>query len=167
MSYPTAELLERVGRRRRFSIEQKLAILTEATASGANLSEIARPRGLLPAQVYKWRRLAISGDPRAGSLGAIVVCGGGDRPGRQDVPSLRDLTSSRVLVLNLAKVGVGGSNPLARSKIFPDYHRVAESAAKWRRLYLCGWCPHGVHCSALRKFKIRHVFAITGVANRR
>jgi hypothetical protein len=34
MSYPTAELLGRVERRRRFSIEQKLAVLAEAWASG-------------------------------------------------------------------------------------------------------------------------------------
>ena len=58
MSYPTAELLGRVERRRRFSVEQKLAILTEATRPGATLSAIARRHGLLPAQVYKWRRLA-------------------------------------------------------------------------------------------------------------
>ena len=73
MSYPTAELLGRVERRRRFSVEQKLAILTEATATGANLSEVARRHGLLPAQVYKWRRLA--------ELGVISV------PGVSELPS--------------------------------------------------------------------------------
>ena len=66
MSYPTAEILGRVERRRRFSVEQKLAILTEATARGANLSEVARRHGLLPAQVYKWRRLA-----KLGVIGAV------------------------------------------------------------------------------------------------
>jgi transposase len=52
MSYATAELLGRVERRRRFAIEQKLAVLTEAMASGANISAVARRHGLLPAQVY-------------------------------------------------------------------------------------------------------------------
>ncbi len=60
-------------RRRRFSVEQKLAILTEAMAPGANLSEVARRHGLLPAQVYKWRRLA--------ELGVIGV------PGASELPS--------------------------------------------------------------------------------
>ena len=73
MSYPTAELLGRVERRRRFSVEQKLAILTEATIPGANLSEVARRHGLLAAQVYKWRRLA--------ELGVIGV------PGASELPS--------------------------------------------------------------------------------
>ena len=76
MSYPTAELLGRMERRRRFSVEKKLAILTEATAPGANLSEVARRHGLLPAQVYKWRRLAelgVIGMPGASELPSFVA----------------------------------------------------------------------------------------------
>ena len=76
MSYPTAELLGRVERRRRFSVEQKLAILTEATIPGANLSEVGRRHGLLPAQVYKWRRLAglgVIGEPGVSELPSFVA----------------------------------------------------------------------------------------------
>ena len=86
MSYPTAELLGRVERRRRFSVEQKLAVLTEATGPGANLSAVARRHGLLPAQVYKWRRLA--------ELGVIGVPGASELPSfvaveiTKDVPPL-------------------------------------------------------------------------------
>ena len=84
MSYPTAELLGRVERRRRFSVEQKLAILTEATAPGANLSEVARRHGLLPAQVYKWRRLA--------ELGVIGVPGASELPSFVAVEIAQDVT---------------------------------------------------------------------------
>jgi transposase len=86
MSYPTAELLGRVERRRRFSVEQKLAVLAEATAPGANISEVARRHGLIPAQVYKSRRLA--------ELGVIGVPGASELPSfvaveiTKDVPSL-------------------------------------------------------------------------------
>ena len=73
MSYPTVELLGRVERRRRFNVEQQLAVLSEATAPGANMSEVARRHGVLPAQVYKWRRLA--------ELGVIGV------PGASELPS--------------------------------------------------------------------------------
>ena len=83
MSYPTAELLGRVERRRRFSIEQKLAILTEATRPGANLSAVARRHGLLPAQVYKWRRLA--------ELGVIGVPGVSELPSFVAVEITRDV----------------------------------------------------------------------------
>jgi transposase len=41
MSYPPAELLGRVERRRRFSVEQKLAVLSEATALGATSTEVS------------------------------------------------------------------------------------------------------------------------------
>jgi transposase len=86
MSYPNGELLGRVERRRRYSVEQKLAVLTEATAPGANMSEVARRHGLVPAQVYKWRRLA--------ELGVIGVPGASELPSfvaveiTKDVPSL-------------------------------------------------------------------------------
>jgi transposase len=73
MSYGVGEVLGRIERRRRFSVEQKLAVLSEATAPGANMSEVARRHGLLPAQVYKWRRLA--------ELGVIGV------PGVSELPS--------------------------------------------------------------------------------
>jgi len=75
MSYPTAELLGRVERRRRFSVEQKLTVLAEAMAPGANMSEVARRHGLVPAQVYKWRRLAELGIgmPGASELPSFVA----------------------------------------------------------------------------------------------
>src|ERR1700730_13126019 len=72
MSYATTELLGGVEGRRRFSVEQKLAVLTEATAPGASMSAVARRHGLLPAQVYKWRRLA--------ELGVIGVPGASELP---------------------------------------------------------------------------------------
>ena len=86
MSDATAEVLGRVERRRRFSVEQKLAVLAEAMAPGANISAVARRHGLLPAQVYKWRRLA--------ELGVIGVPGASELPSfvaveiTKDVPSL-------------------------------------------------------------------------------
>src|ERR1700757_3339998 len=76
MSYARAELLGRVERRRRFSVEQKLAVLAEAMAPGANISAVARRHGMLPAQVYKWRRLAelgVIGVPGASELPCLAV----------------------------------------------------------------------------------------------
>jgi len=51
MSYRQGEVLGRVERRRRFSLEQKLAVLAEASAPGAVISAVARRHGLLPAQL--------------------------------------------------------------------------------------------------------------------
>ncbi len=73
MSYGSVTVFGRVERRRRFSVEQKLAVVAEASAPGANLSEIARRHDLVPAQVFKWRRLA--------ELGVIGI------PGTSELPS--------------------------------------------------------------------------------
>jgi transposase-like protein len=85
MSYPSAEFLGRVERRRRFSVEQKLAMLAEATGTGSELSAVARRYGLLPAQVYKWRRLA--------ELAVIGVPGPSDLPSFVAVEIARDVRS--------------------------------------------------------------------------
>ena len=73
MSNRQVEVLGRVERRRRFSLEQKVAVLAEACAPGAVISEVARRHGLLPSQVFKWRRLA--------ALGVIGI------PGASELPS--------------------------------------------------------------------------------
>ena len=73
MSYRPVEVLGRVERRRRFSLEQKLAVVAEACAPGAVVSAVARCHGLLPAQVFKWRRLV--------ELGVIGI------PGASELPS--------------------------------------------------------------------------------
>jgi transposase len=73
MSYGSVTVLGRAERRRRFSVEQKLAVVAEASAPGANISEIARRHDLVPAQVFKWRRLA--------ELGVIGI------PGVSELPS--------------------------------------------------------------------------------
>lgn len=76
MSSSRVEVLRPVERRRRFSLEQKLAVLAEAAAPGAVISEVARRHGLLPAQVFKWRRLAalgVLGIPGASELPTLIA----------------------------------------------------------------------------------------------
>lgn len=86
MSSPSVEILGRVERRRRFSMEQKLAMLREASQPGVNISEVARRHGLTPSQVFKWRRLAelgVIGIPGASELPSFVavqVAADRDRP---------------------------------------------------------------------------------------
>ena len=109
MSYATAEVLGRVERRRRFSVEQKLAVLTEATAPGASMSEVARRHGLLPAQVYKWRRLA--------ELGVIGVPGASELPSFVAVEIAREVRSlSAPVSAEKPTAGAGASRRRRRRK---------------------------------------------------
>ena len=108
MSYPIAEVLGRVGRRRRFSVEQKVAVLAEATAPGANMSEVARRHGLLPAQVYKWRRLA--------ELGIIGMPGASELPSFVAVEITKDVRSLPALVPEGKPAAVDGAPRRRRKK---------------------------------------------------
>jgi transposase len=108
MSYPIAEVLGRVERRRRFSVEQKVTVLAEATAPGANMSEVARRHGLLPAQVYKWRRLV--------ELGIIGMPGASELPSFVAVEITKDVRSLPALVPEGKPAAVDGAPRRRRKK---------------------------------------------------
>jgi len=58
------EIFTGAGRRRSWSAEDKARIVAESTASGANVSTVARRYGLTPAQIFRWRRaLALANCP--------------------------------------------------------------------------------------------------------
>jgi len=154
MAYATAELLGRAERRRRFSIEQKLAVLAEATAPGAKISAVARRHGLLPAQVYKWRRLAelgVTGVPGASELPSFVAV-----EITRDVPSLPAPVLEEPTAVNDApcrwrhkKAGLIEIELESGRRVRVDRHvdaapeRVldvlARRRSRFRAAYECGW----------------------------
>lgn len=52
------EVITGTGRRRQFSADDKARIVEETLAPDAVVSEIARRHGLMPQQLFTWRRLA-------------------------------------------------------------------------------------------------------------
>jgi transposase len=73
-------------RRRRWSREQKQALLEAAFAPGAVVSEVARAADIRANQVYRWRReLSASPATVSGSFAAVVV--NPDRPEQVHCPS--------------------------------------------------------------------------------
>lgn len=71
------EILDGIERRRRWSAEQKLAIVAETGETGVTVSEVARRHGLHPNQVFKWRLLARRGALAAPGFVPVVVDHGG------------------------------------------------------------------------------------------
>ena len=68
------EVITGVERRRRWSEEQKRAIVAESLAPGAVVSEVARRAEVCPGQIYRWRReLRGAGDGFARVLIAPVA----------------------------------------------------------------------------------------------
>ena len=49
-------MISGAGGRRRWSLDEKAAIVEETLAPGAVVSEVARRHGLTPQQVFGWRR---------------------------------------------------------------------------------------------------------------
>lgn len=54
------EVITGTGRRRRFSDDDKARVVEETLLPGAVVSEVARRHGLMPQQVFTWRRQARS-----------------------------------------------------------------------------------------------------------
>ena len=87
------EVITGAGGRRSWSRDDKARIIAESFAVGANVSAVARRHGLLPQQVYAWRRLARSGsltllaDEAVGF--APIVATGGDPPAQAPMPLSR------------------------------------------------------------------------------
>lgn len=52
------EIINGLGGRRRWSVDDKARIVEETLVSGAVVSEIARRHGLSPQQLFGWRRAA-------------------------------------------------------------------------------------------------------------
>lgn len=55
------EVFTGTGRRRRWPAEAKAAIVEESYTSGAPVSVVARRHGLIPQQLFTWRRQAREG----------------------------------------------------------------------------------------------------------
>jgi len=55
------EIISRVKRRRKWSAEEKVKILTEALEPGVTLSSVADRHGISRSQLYPWMRLAREG----------------------------------------------------------------------------------------------------------
>ena len=56
------EVLSGPERRRRYSDEEKAALVSETFRTGVCTADLARRRGLHPQQLYTWRRLARRGE---------------------------------------------------------------------------------------------------------
>jgi transposase len=67
---PEVEVIDnpRVGRRRRFTAEEKRAFVEEAARPGNSISQVARRYNLSPSLLFSWRRLMEEGS--MSSLGA-------------------------------------------------------------------------------------------------
>ena len=61
------------GRRRRFTLDQRRALLTAASAPGSSMSEVARRYGVSPTLLFQWKRAMEDGSEKGLEAGERVV----------------------------------------------------------------------------------------------
>jgi len=111
------------GGRRRWSVDEKARIVEETLAPGAVVSEVARRHGLLPQQLFGWRRdarrLEEGGKEPVSFVPAVVAAAADQEPGARPEPRARRgrrraSASGIELEINGVAVRVGpGASPQA------------------------------------------------------
>ena len=79
MSYST--LMAGPERRRRWSEDQKLAILAAAFSPGASVAEVARQADVCTSVVYRWRQSCLGRGREPGFAPAVIVDEASPAPG--------------------------------------------------------------------------------------
>jgi transposase len=67
------EVLSSIQRRRRYSLDQKMAVLAEAAQPGMSISYVARRHGISPILLFLWRRRMTEGGKEAVRVDDEVV----------------------------------------------------------------------------------------------
>jgi transposase len=82
-------------RRRRWSVEQKQALIAAAFAPGAIVRDVARQSDVCTSQIYRWRRELRTERP---GFAEMVVIGAGAVEQRQAVPAIEIAFAGKVQV---------------------------------------------------------------------
>src|SRR5215813_2237976 len=167
--FSKVEVITGVARRRRFSTEQKLAIVAETMQPGQSISYVARQRGLSPSLIFRWRRLmsdggkeAVAADmPEANTLtiGILAVVAQAEREA---------ISARTKAALAAAKArGVRLGNPLGKANLVPGVGtRAASLVAK---AFAVGLLPmvSELEASGLSLNAIARRFKEEGIQSRR
>ena len=93
------EILTGVERRRRWSSEEKLEILREASAPGSSVGAVARRHDISRSQIYQWRRAFRSGRLRSETFAVVdflpvEVC----VDNKDEAPSIDETPSADIMI---------------------------------------------------------------------
>jgi transposase len=111
-TFSRMEIITGVARRRRFTTEQKLAVVAETMQPGLSISYVARRHGLSPSLVFRWRRLMTEGGQEAVRADDDVVPAADARRLEERVRELERQLGRKTLEVELLKEALD----LARTK---------------------------------------------------
>ena len=102
-AFSKVEVITGVARRRRFTTEQKLAIVAETMQPGQSISYVARQHGLSPSLVFRWRRLMSHGGKEAVAADDAVVAAAEVRRLEERVRELERLLGRKTLEVEILR----------------------------------------------------------------
>ena len=108
------EIITSVQRRRRWSAEEKVAIVQETYTPGASVSMVARRHGVAPNQVFNWRRLYSEGALSAVGAGEEVVPASEYRALQQQMRELQRLLGKKTLETEILRDALELAHPKKR-----------------------------------------------------
>ena len=108
------EVITSVQRRRRWSAEEKAAIVQETWAPGMSVSLVARRHGIAPNQLFTWRRLYASGALSAVGAGEEVVAASEYRALQHQVRELQRLLGKKTLENEILRDALDLAQPKKR-----------------------------------------------------
>ena len=108
------EVITSVQRRRRWSAEEKAAIVQETHAPGMSVSLVARRHGIAPNQVFKWRQLYADGALSAVGAGEEVVAAAEYRALQHQVRELQRLLGKKTLENEILREALDLTQPKKR-----------------------------------------------------
>jgi transposase len=111
-TFSKVEVITGVARRRRFSTEQKLAVVAETMQPGMSISYVARRHGLSPSLVFRWRRLMSEGGQEAVRADDDVIAASEVRRLEERVRELKRQLGRKTMEVEILKEALD----LARAK---------------------------------------------------
>ena len=108
------EVITSVQRRRRWSAEEKAAIVQETYAPEMSVSLVARRHGIAPNQLFTWRRLYASGALSAVGAGEEVVAASEYRALQHQVRELQRLLGKKTLENEILREALDLAQPKKR-----------------------------------------------------
>ncbi len=103
-----------VQRRRRWSAEEKAAIVQETYGPGMSVSLVARRHGIAPGQLFRWRRLYAEGALSAVGAGEEVVPASEYRALQSQLRGLQRLLGKKTLENEVLREALDVARPKKR-----------------------------------------------------
>ena len=114
------EVLTGPERRRRWSVDEKLALVRESFEAGKTVSMVARQHGLNPNQLFYWRKLYQDGSLSAVAAGEEVVAASQLAEALRQVKELQRMLGKKTMEVEILREAMALDRPkkwIARSPL--------------------------------------------------